>query len=82
MDESMLTGEPMPGDKKSGTRSGRRTLNGTGCCWCVPRAPPPTRYSAQIIRHVLDARRAERSDPGAGRSRLGGLYAAVLLSAG
>lgn len=57
VDESMLTGEPMPQDKSSGERVWAGTLNGNGTLLVRTEKPAGQTLLAQIIRHVLDAQR-------------------------
>lgn len=57
VDESMLTGEPMPADKDAGARAWAATLNGAGTLLVRTEKVAAQTLLAQIIRHVLDAQR-------------------------
>ena len=58
VDESMLTGEPMPRDKDAGTKVWAATLNGNGTLLVRTEKIAAQTLLAQIIRHVLDAQRS------------------------
>ncbi len=57
VDESMLTGEPMPVDKDAGAKVWAATLNGNGTLLVRTDKIAAETLLAQIIRHVLDAQR-------------------------
>jgi heavy metal translocating P-type ATPase len=58
MDESMLTGEPMPVDKDAGAKVWAATLNGNGTLLVRTEKIAAKTLLAQIIRHVLAAQRS------------------------
>ena len=58
VDESMLTGEPMPVVKDAGAKVYAATLNGTGTLLVRTERGAAQTLLAQIIRHVADAQRS------------------------
>jgi len=58
VDESMLTGEPMPIDKSAGASVFAATLNTTGTLVVETEKLAAESLLAQIIRHVADAQRS------------------------
>jgi Cu+-exporting ATPase len=58
VDESMVTGEPMPVDKRMGDRVTGATLNGTGALVVRAERVGKDTLLAQIVRMVMDAQRS------------------------
>jgi heavy metal translocating P-type ATPase len=58
VDESMLTGEPMPADKKANDKVWAATLNGTGTLLVRAEKIAAQTLLAQIVRHVAEAQRS------------------------
>ena len=58
VDESMLSGEPMPVDKEAGSKVWAATLNGAGTLLVRTDKVAAETLLAQIIRHVADAQRS------------------------
>ena len=59
VDESMVTGEPMPVEKEPGARVTGGTINGTGTlARCAPSASARDTLLAQIVRMVGEAQRS------------------------
>ena len=70
VDESMLTGEPVPVEKSRGDRVTGGTLNGTGSFdMRVDRTGAETTL-AQVVAMVADGAALARADPGARRHRV------------
>ena len=71
VDESLLTGEPVPVEKAAGDRVTGGTLNGTGSFdMRVDRTGAETTL-AQVVAMVADGAALTRADPGARRHRVG-----------
>ena len=58
VDESMLTGEPMPVEKEAGAKVWAATLNGTGTLLVRTEKLAAQTLLAQIVRHVAEAQRS------------------------
>ena len=58
VDESMLTGEPMPRDKRPGDKVWAATLNSTGMLLVRTEKVAAQSLLAQIVRHVVEAQRS------------------------
>jgi Cu+-exporting ATPase len=58
VDESMLTGEPMPVEKDAPAKVFAATLNGTGTLLVRTEKTAADTLLAQIVRHVADAQRS------------------------
>ena len=58
VDESMLTGEPLPVDKQSGDKVWSATLNSTGTLLVRTEKIAAESLLAQIVRHVAQAQRS------------------------
>ena len=67
VDESMLTGEPLPVDKRPGTRWSAASINGQGYLVFEARAVGRDTVLAQIIRLVARGPGQQGAHPGAGR---------------
>ena len=74
VDESMITGEPIPVEKGPGDRVIGGTVNGTGSLVMRAERVGAETMLAQIVRMVSEARRT-RADPAPGRPGLGLLRA-------
>ena len=71
VDESMVTGEPMPVEKEPGSRVTGGTINTTGSLLVRAERVGSDTLLAQIVRMVGEAQRSRAPDPAAGRSGLG-----------
>ncbi len=58
VDESMVSGEPIPVEKQPGARLVGATVNGTGALRCRPRRSVPTTLLARIVNMVAEAQRS------------------------
>src|SRR5439155_25933549 len=58
VDESMLTGEPMPVDKQASDKVWAATLNGNGTLLVRTEKIAAQTLLAQIVRHVAEAQRS------------------------
>ena len=76
VDESMVTGEPIPAEKGPGDRLIGGTVNGTGSLVMRAERVGSETMLAQIVRMVSQAQRTRRAHPAAGRYRLGILRSA------
>ena len=75
INESMLTGEPMPVEKTPGSKAIGGTLNLGGSLILRATAVGRDSLLGQIVRLVSEAQRSRGSDPAAGRYRVGLLRA-------
>ena len=70
VDESMVTGEPMPVEKHPGERVIGATMNGTGSFVMRAERVGAETLLAQIVRMVGEAQRSRAPDPAPGRRRV------------
>ena len=68
VDESMLTGEPMPVEKTAGNKVTGATVNGNGSLIIKAERVGAETLLAQIVRMVSEAQRSRAPDSEAGRS--------------
>ena len=71
VDESMVTGEPIPVEKAPGARVTGGTVNGTGSFVMRAERVGADTLLAQIVRMVGEAQRSRAPDPAPGRPRVG-----------
>ena len=69
VDESMLTGEPMPVEKAAGAKVTGGTVNGTGSFVMRAEQVGSETMLARIVQMVAEAQRIARADPAARRRR-------------
>ena len=67
VDESMLTGEPIPVEKQPGDPVTGGTINGSGSFVMRAERVGSDTMLAQIVQMVAQAQRSRAPDPGAGR---------------
>ena len=78
VDESMLSGEPMPVDKEAGSKVWAATLNSTGTLLVRTDKVAAETLLAQIIRHVAEAQRS-RAPIQATVDRVSAIFTPVVL---
>jgi Cu+-exporting ATPase len=80
VDESMLTGEPMPVEMRPGDRAVGGTMNRTGSFTFVARAVGKETVLAQIVRLVEDAQ-GEKAPVQALADRVAGVFVPLVIAA-